>query len=88
MTTVPPMAEIAVRDYGPGIPPAQIPLLFERFVRLERDIGSPIVGTGLGLALCRAAIEAMGGEIWIERTGVAGEGTTVKFVLPLAALVP
>ena len=81
---LPPLVEIAVRDFGPGIPPAHIPLLFERFVRLERDISSPIIGTGLGLALCRAAITAMGGDIWLESTGVAGEGCTVKFVLALA----
>jgi signal transduction histidine kinase len=80
----PRMMEISVRDHGLGIPPEQAELVFQRFVRLERDIASPVVGTGLGLALCKSYVEAMGGQIWIESTGVAGEGATVTFTLPLA----
>lgn len=78
------MAEISVRDHGLGIPLDQTPLLFERFVRLERDIASNVKGTGLGLALCRAFVEAMGGTIWVESAGVEGEGSTFRFTLPLA----
>ncbi len=74
--------EVEVRDQGLGIPPEKAELLFERFVRLERDIASPTPGTGLGLALCRAYVEAMGGRIWIESAGIPGEGTTVCFTLP------
>jgi signal transduction histidine kinase len=77
------MAQIAVRDYGLGVPPDQADLLFGRFVRLERDIASPVVGTGLGLALARSYVEAMGGKIWVESTGVAGEGSTFYFTLPV-----
>jgi signal transduction histidine kinase len=79
-----PRVEIAVRDYGAGIPPEQAPLLFQRFVRLERDIASHVTGTGLGLAICRAYVEAMGGRIWVESSGVPGEGSTFRFTLPLA----
>jgi signal transduction histidine kinase len=79
-----PQVEVAVRDHGLGVPPAQAPLLFERFVRLERDIASTVVGTGLGLAICRAYVEAMGGRIWVESSGVEGEGSTFRFTLPLA----
>jgi signal transduction histidine kinase len=79
-----PRVEIAVRDYGAGIPPDQAPLLFQRFVRLERDIASHVTGTGLGLAICRAYVEAMGGRIWVESSGVPGEGSTFRFTLPLA----
>ncbi|MGH2516755.1 MAG: sensor histidine kinase [Ktedonobacterales bacterium] len=78
------MVRIAVRDYGQGIPPDQAGLLFQRFVRLERDIASNVTGTGLGLAICRAYVEAMGGRIWIESSGVAGEGTAFVFSLPVA----
>jgi signal transduction histidine kinase len=80
----PRMIEVGVRDHGLGIPPEQAALVFQRFVRLERDIASPVVGTGLGLALCKAYVEAMGGRIWLDSTGVPGEGTTVTFTLPLA----
>ncbi len=79
-----PMIEVAVRDYGDGVPPDQAPLLFQRFVRLERDIASPVGGTGLGLAICRAYVEAMGGRIWVDSTGLPGEGSTFIFTLPLA----
>jgi signal transduction histidine kinase len=79
-----PRVEITVRDYGAGIPPDQAPLLFQRFVRLERDIASNVTGTGLGLAICRAYVEAMGGRIWVESSGVPGEGSTFHFTLPLA----
>lgn len=77
-----PMIEIAVRDYGLGIPPNQAVLLFQRFVRLERDIASQVVGTGLGLAICRSYVEAMGGRIWVESSGVPDEGSTFIFTLP------
>ncbi|HEX6122345.1 MAG TPA: HAMP domain-containing sensor histidine kinase, partial [Ktedonobacterales bacterium] len=80
----PEMVEIVVRDHGLGVPPDQAVLLFQRFVRLERDIASPVVGTGLGLAICRAYVEAMGGRIWVESSGVSGEGSTFRFTLPAA----
>lgn len=82
------LVEVAVRDHGLGIPPEQANLLFRRFVRLERDIASPVWGTGLGLAICRAYVEAMGGTIRVESSGVAGEGATFAFTLPLSAAPP
>jgi signal transduction histidine kinase len=79
-----PMIEVRVRDYGLGIPPEQVDLIFERFVRLDRDVASNVIGTGLGLAICQAYVKAMGGEIWATSAGVEGEGTTMRFTLPLA----
>ena len=79
-----PMVEIAVRDYGLGIPPEQIQLLFKRFVRLPRDLASSVPGNGLGLYLCQAYAEAMGGNIWVESTGIEGEGSVFHLQLPLA----
>lgn len=80
----PDMVEITVQDQGLGIPPEQIPLLFNRFVRLPRDMASKVRGTGLGLYLCRSFITAMGGEIWVESSGVPGEGSTfhVRLAVP------
>ncbi len=82
------MVEIAVRDHGLGIPPDQIPLLFQRFVRLERDLASSVSGTGLGLAICKSYVESMGGIIWVQSSGIAGEGSTFCFTVPLAPTVP
>jgi signal transduction histidine kinase len=76
-------AEIAVRDYGHGIPPDQIPLLFNRFARLPRDLASSVGGSGLGLYLCRVFAEDMGGTIRAESTGTEGEGSTFRLRLPL-----
>jgi signal transduction histidine kinase len=83
-TTSTPMIEVRVRDHGLGIPPEQVDLIFERFVRLDRDVASNVIGTGLGLAICQAYVKAMGGEIWATSAGVEGEGTTMHFTLPLA----
>ena len=77
------MVEILVRDYGLGIPPAQAPLLFQRFARLPRDLASKVVGNGLGLYLCRALAEVMGGKIWVESDGVPGKGSTFFVRLPV-----
>jgi K+-sensing histidine kinase KdpD len=77
------IVEITVRDYGLGIPPDQIPLLFQRFVRLPRDLASTVSGNGLGLYLCRELTTAMGGTIWVESSGVEGEGSTFRMCLPL-----
>lgn len=79
------MAEIRVRDFGLGIPPDQAPLLFNRFVRLPRDLASSVVGSGLGLYLCRVMTESMGGTIHVESSGVEGEGALFIVRLPLAS---
>ena len=82
------VVEITVRDEGLGIPPEQIPLLFRRFVRLPRDLASKVRGTGLGLYLCRVFAEVMGGAVWVESTGVPGEGSTFHIFLPAPPVAP
>jgi signal transduction histidine kinase len=77
------MGEIVVRDHGLGVPAEDIPLLFQRFVRLPRDLASPVNGNGLGLYLCRVFAEAMGGSIWVESSGIPGEGSEFHLQLPL-----
>jgi signal transduction histidine kinase len=81
--TPPPMIEITVRDQGQGIPPEQIPLLFNRFVRLPRELTSSVAGSGLGLFICRQLVEAMHGSIWVESTGIPGQGSTFYVRLPM-----
>ncbi len=78
-----PLVEITVQDRGLGIPPEQKQLLFRRFVRLPREIASNVHGNGLGLYLCRVFAEAMGGTIWVESSGVPGEGSTFYLRLPV-----
>jgi signal transduction histidine kinase len=79
---------VSIRDHGLGVPPRDISKLFNRFVRLERDIAGSVRGTGVGLYMCRVLIEAMGGHIWVESSGVPGEGSTFSFELPEAATEP
>lgn len=73
---------ICIKDMGPGIPQNEMPHLFGRFVRLERDISGPIRGSGLGLYICKQLVEGMGGTIWAESSGVPGEGSRFCFTLP------
>jgi signal transduction histidine kinase len=65
-----------VADDGPGIPPEMLDRLFERFATNRRQ------GTGLGLAFCKLAVEAHGGEIWVESP--AGRGAVFRFTVPVA----
>lgn len=78
---------ISVQDAGPGIPPSEQPLLFEKFVRLSRDRLGNVPGSGLGLFVCRQLVEAMEGQIWVESAGVPGEGSRFCFTLPAIAPV-
>jgi signal transduction histidine kinase len=78
------MIQVTIRDYGQGIPPDQAPLLFNRFVRLPRDLASSISGNGLGLYLCRLYVEAMGGRIWLTSSGQPGDGSAFQVLLPAA----
>jgi K+-sensing histidine kinase KdpD len=57
--------ELRVEDEGPGIPPDQLDLIFEKFYRIRTD-SSPVPGTGLGLAICRRIVEAHGGHLSAE----------------------
>jgi two-component system, OmpR family, sensor kinase len=75
---------IGVRDTGTGIPPEDLPHVFERFYRGDpaRARSSQHAGSaGLGLAIAKGLVEAHGGEISIAST--VGQGTTVTVHLPL-----
>jgi signal transduction histidine kinase len=72
--------EIAVTDTGVGIPPEALERVFERFHRLPQSRGRDRGGTGLGLPIARAIIEAHGG--WIRAESTPGHGSTFRFELP------
>jgi signal transduction histidine kinase len=78
-----PSAIVSITDKGKGIQPQDQARLFQRFVRLESDLNSIVRGSGLGLYISRRLVEAMDGKIWIESSGIAGEGSTFHFQLPL-----
>jgi two-component system sensor histidine kinase BaeS len=69
-----------VQDSGPGISEVDLPHIFDRFYRGDKSRNRQDGGSGLGLAISKSIIEAHGGQIWAE--SVAGEGTTIVFVLP------
>lgn len=76
-------ARLDVTDTGPGIPPEELPRIFDRFYR-GRAAGSPHTeGVGLGLAIARAVAEAHGGTI--AAASQPGKGTTFTVRLPLGA---
>jgi signal transduction histidine kinase len=82
-SAITPTVCIRVRDHGLGVPAGEQRKLFQRFVRLERDITGPVRGTGIGLYTCKTLVEAMGGAIWVESAGIPGDGSTFAFTLPL-----
>ncbi len=69
-----------VADTGQGIPLEHLPYVFDKF--RQRRL-RPQDGVGLGLAICKAIVDAHGGRIWVESD--AGLGTTVAFTMPLCA---
>jgi signal transduction histidine kinase len=69
--------DLTVEDTGPGIPSAELPRLFERYRRRAGRVD----GSGLGLFIARAIVEAHGGSLRVEST--MGRGTTVRITVPL-----
>ncbi len=79
------LAVITVEDQGPGIPPDERDLLFNAFYRGRRTRAlAEQPGVGLGLSLARRDIEALGGQIWLERTGC--DGSVMCVALPAVEL--
>jgi signal transduction histidine kinase len=74
---------LSVRNDGLGIPPDKLPMLFQKFGRLESPEHEGKRGTGLGLYICKEIVEAHGGEIWAESH--EGEWVRFSFTLPMKA---
>lgn len=71
---------VYVADPGIGIPDSEFEHIFERFYRVDNRMSRTTAGTGLGLYLCKAIVEAHGGEIWVQSQ--VGQGATFFFSLP------
>jgi PAS domain S-box-containing protein len=73
---------INVRDTGISVPPEQAQMIFEEFGQVDTSTTRKTGGTGLGLPISRKLIELHGGRLWVESTGVRGEGSTFIIELP------
>lgn len=72
---------VSVADTGEGIPEADLPLIFERFYRVDKSRARATGGSGLGLTIVKRLVEAHGGAIEVKSR--LGQGTTFTFSLPL-----
>jgi two-component system sensor histidine kinase VicK len=75
--------ELAVRDYGAGVPSGDLARIFEPFFRREDELTRTTKGTGIGLALVKELVESMGGAI--SASNADGGGLCVAILLPSAA---
>jgi two-component system sensor histidine kinase KdpD len=74
---------VEVADRGPGFTPGEEERIFDKFYRGQSGDSR---GVGLGLAICRAIIEAHGGKIWAENR--PGGGAMFRFTLPAIEAPP
>ena len=74
--------EVSVADTGEGIPPDDLPNIFERFYRVDKSRARVTGGSGLGLTIAKRLVEAHGGHIAVESR--LGKGTCFSFTLPVA----
>ncbi|MDQ5873650.1 MAG: ATP-binding protein, partial [Acidobacteriota bacterium] len=72
---------ISVEDDGIGIPPNEVPHVFERFRQVDGSPTRQHAGMGIGLALARSLVELHGGTIWAD--SVVGKGSRFTFTLPI-----
>ncbi len=75
-------AGIVVRDTGEGIPPEDLPHIWERFYRSDRSRSRDTGGRGLGLSIVRQAVEMHGGRVWVR--SAPGEGSAFGLALPIS----
>ncbi len=77
---------VTIEDGGPGVPDETLPRLFEKFYRVPRKGEGSRRGTGIGLAVVRGLIEAMGGQVTARRSALGG--LAVDFDIPIAVPEP
>ncbi len=75
--------QIDIHDTGAGIPSHEQAHVFERFFRGEAPLILGVSGTGLGLSIAQNLVQMHNGRLWLESSGVHGEGSTFSFTLPI-----
>ena len=75
----PPHIVVQIADNGIGIPPDELPFIFEPFYRVDKSRAKDTGGYGLGLSLCKTIMEAHGGRIEIDSTPDVGTNVTLFF---------
>jgi PAS domain S-box-containing protein len=83
MFAQPETVQVDVSDTGIGIFPEDQERIFDRFYRGENPMVMATAGTGLGLSIVKQLVEMHNGLIWVQSSGVPGEGTTFSFTLPI-----
>jgi len=79
---------LTVRDTGVGIPPEDLPHIFEHFYRARQPGTEHIAGTGLGLTLVQSIVHEHHGRVWVESEGIPGKGSLFGIALPAAGVQP
>jgi signal transduction histidine kinase len=78
-------ASVRITDTGEGIPPEELPRIFDKFYQVQLGIQAKAKGTGLGLSIAKGLVELHGGRIWAESQ--VGRGSTFVFTLPRRPLI-
>jgi len=75
--------EITVEDTGVGIPPEELPKIFDKFYRVKHPKTRQVRGSGLGLSIVKGIVEAYNGSIDVK--SIVNEGTTFRITLPMTS---
>ena len=75
--------QVSVADQGLGIAPEHLEHIFDPFYQVDSASTRRVGGSGLGLSICKAIVEAHGGRLWAQSK--PGSGSTFHFTLPLSA---
>ncbi|MBI5830369.1 MAG: HAMP domain-containing histidine kinase [Chloroflexi bacterium] len=78
--------QVQIRDTGIGIPPPDLPHIFDKFYRVQSAQTKDIEGNGLGLAIVKSIVEQHGGKVKVE--SAIGKGSSFSFTLPKSPILP